>query len=443
MSRNLKDIVDEGFARLTSLAEKRTEIVKCCAVFTEDGAHFQDGAVSKLKDVEKDFTSEVTQRTKQSEAYLQQMLAQIAEDNERFLSSLQKNLQLRVSRITQDISHDQDQGLKQASERLDSMIKPFERELASGSSELKLQSSRLLAELEKACKQSHSKLLDSQTSMTAKLSNCSNDLSAELHKVHADSISQLSDGRTKKNAAIEKMYSKLSKALDKFEKDLDKEIEKSIKEALKEYDDLQSSAEKSLLEARDAAVDEATAGLDAKNQDSLTELNESLDFGKQEIAEKLSDLRTSTEDVTKELKQFLTGADDDARARASKRADRVKMSILFGDDPDSEELVSRNPLAGLPEEMHELSRSFKDRLNGLLKTHVEKLSEIRVENEKAWTSMGESFDQRLLEKLSEEDKAWSENESKLNSQIEALEQRALELCADLAAAAEADPQGDS
>jgi hypothetical protein len=45
--------------------------------------------------------------------------------------------------------------------------------------------------------------------------------------------------------------------------------------------------------------------------------------------------------------------------------------------------------------------------------------------------------------LSEDDKAWAENESKLNLQIEALEQRALDLCADLAAAAEADSQGDN
>lgn len=443
MSRNLKDIVDEGFARLTTLSERRIEILKKCSVFTEDGAALQEDAVTKLKSVEKDFVSEVTGRTKQSEEYLQQMLAQIAEDNERFLSSLQKNLQLRVSRITQEITHEQDQGLRLASERLDSRVKPFERELASGSSDLKLQSSRLLAELERACKQGHSKLLESQTLMTAKLSNCSSELSLELRDSYSALAEKNNNQRAEKNAAIEKMYSNFSKTLQKFDKDLEKQIEQSIKDALKEFDDLESSVKKSLLDAQASVVISATAGLNAKNQESLTELNESLEFGNQEIAEKMAELKQSTENISKELKEYLSGADDDARLRASKRADRIKMSILFGDDPDAEDLVSRNPLSGLSEELHELSRAFKDRLNKLLKTHSEKLSNIREENEKSWTELSESFDRRLQEKMSEDDKAWSENESKLNSQIEALEQRALELCADLAAAAEADSQGDN
>lgn len=443
MSRNLKDIVDEGFARLNVLAEKRTEIVKRCSVFTEEGAHFHDDAVNKLKDVEKSFTSEVTERTKQSEAYLQQMLAQIAEDNERFLSSLQKNLQLRVSKITQSIAYEQEQGGLRSAERLDSLVKPFERELAAGSSDLKLQSSRLLAGLERACKQSHAKLLESQTMMTTKLSNCSSELSLELRQNYTDTLSKLSDTRAEKNAAIEKMYSKLTKSLEKFDKDLDKQIEQSIKDALKEFDDLQSSVEKSLLESQETALKSATEELDSKNEESLTELKDSSEFGNQEIDDKMAELKQSTDELTKDLKNYLSGAEDDARARASKRADRIKMSILFGDDPDAEELVSRNPLAGLPEEMHELTRSFKERLNKLLKSHSEKLSEIRAENEKSWNELGESFDKRFQEKLAEDDNAWQEKEAKLNSQIEALEQRALELCAELAAAAEADSQGDS
>lgn len=443
MSRNLKDIVDEGFARLTVLAERRSEIVKRCAVFTEEGNHFQDEAVAKLKDVEKSFTTEVTERTKQSEEYLQQMLAQIAEDNERFLSSLQKNLQLRVTRITQGITYEHEQGLKLASERLDSVVKPFERELAAGSSDLKLQSSRLLAELERACKQSHAKLLESQVSMTTKLSNCSNELVSELRQDYSSLIAKLGDGRAEKNAAVEKMVSKLSKALEKFDKDLDKQIEQSIKDALKEFGELQASVEKSLLEKQESVVNSANSDLDSKNLEALTELKESSEFGNQELTEKMSELHQSTDELTKELNQYLQNADDDARSRASKRADRVRMSILFGDDPDAEELVSRNPLAGLPEELNELSRSFKDKLSALLRTHVEKLAEIRAENEKSWTALGQSFDQRLQEKLTEDDKAWGENENELNSQIEALEQRALELCSDLAAAAEADSQGDS
>lgn len=443
MSRNLKDIVDEGFARLTTLSERRTEILKRCSVLTEDGAASQEDAVTRLKSVEKDFVSEVTDRTKQSEEYLQQMLAQIAEDNERFLSSLQKNLQLRVSKTTHEIAHNQEQGLRMASERLDSLVKPFERELASGSSDLKLQSSRLLAELERACKQSHGKLLESQTLMTTKLSNCSSELSTELRDSYSALAEKNNSQRADKNAAIEKMYSKFSKTLEKFDKDLEKQIEKAIKDALKEFDDLESSVQKSLLDAQETVVSAATAGLNARNLESLTELKESLEFGNQEIAEKMNELKQSTEGIAKELKAFISGADDDSRLRASKRADRIKMSILFGDDPESEDLVSRNPLSGLSDEMHELSRNFKESLSQLLKGHAEKLNDIREENEKAWAELSESFERRLQEKLNDEDKAWAENESKLNSQIEALEQRALDLCADLAAAAEADAQGDS
>ncbi len=443
MSRNLKDIVDEGFARLGTLSERRAEILKKCSMFTEDGAASQEDAVTKLKSVEKDFVSEVTGRTKQSEEYLQQMLAQIAEDNERFLSSLQKNLQLKVSRITQDISHNQDQGLRSASERLDSHVKPFERELASGSSELKLQSSRLLAGLERACKQGHGKLLESQTQMTVKLSNCGSELSTELRDSYSALAEKNNNQRAEKNAVIEKIYLNFSNSLQKFDKDLEKQIEQSIKDALKEFDDLESSVKKSLLDAHESVLSSAAAGLDAKNQESLAELKESLEFGNQEVAEKMAELKQSTDAITKELRDYLSEADDDARIRASKRADRIKMSILFGDDPDSEDLVSRNPLSGLSEEMHELSRAFKERLNKLLKMHVQKLSDIREENEKSWTELSESFDRRLQEKLSEDDKAWAENESKLNLQIEALEQRALDLCADLAAAAEADSQGDN
>ena len=438
MSRNLKDIVDDGFAKLNSLAERRKEILKRTAVLSHGETDLQDNAVVKLKDVEHDFTAEMNQRSEQAEEFLRQTLAQIAEDNERYLDSVQQSLKMRVSKILKEIAHGQSTGLLAASERLDALMNPLERELAASSSDLRMQATRLLGDLESACNQSQSALHLTYKNSNDKLRSTQNELIAKLDDEYNKVLDKAFSERGERLRTAADLTKEQSVLVTKLDKELDDNFKKILDGSLKDLKALEKEIKQSLKQANDGILKDTVNSFDAKTDEWKVELQESYDFSRQELDDKLAELKQSSDLIAEDLRRFFASSDDDVRAEAAAKSDRMKMSILFGTDIDSADISARNPLADFPQEMKELAKNFKDRLQKLNADHSEKLTQLVASTEASWKEVSASAEEKLQEALKEQGAAWTEKEEKLGAQIDKLEQTILELCAGLAESAEID-----
>ena len=438
MSKNLKDIVEDGFTRLSSLAAKRQEILSRCDRLAE-GAKSEAAVIglSKVEAVEPANTAEVTEHLTRSEKVLEQALAQIIEDNERYLSSAKEHLQLRVERMIKELNHSQEWTVAGSSERFDSLIRPLEREQAAGTTDLRFEAVKLLGELEAYCKRSQSTLHEAQAEIAGRLSSSEHELTAELGVEFKSLVQEAERRRHQVTQSLEQLYSHQTEQLSTLTEDLNDRLSAAVKENIHSVKEMCKEAEGSLEKIREDVVTSAVSEVVSLSQESFSELEASYEFSHHELSEKLTDLRGQTSKLLAQVKEFLTDMDEGVRARGE------SISLSIKERPNGAESgKSKGPLedlmSDLARQLDTLNSDFKQQMNELMKIQTERLNNLCGSAESSFTASAQALSTELKQMTGMHQQTWSDREQDLLKRIIKLEKETSETLALVSGSAQAD-----
>lgn len=422
MSKSLKDIVEDGFARLAALSEKRKELLARCNELDggESSRPGQQG-LQKLESTELSYCEEINSHVERSREVLQQTLAQIVEDNERFLAGVKENLQLRIARVIKELVHSREWLLSEAVEHLDSSVRPLERELEAGATDLRLESIKLAGELDAICKRHESSLHEAQAEIASKLSGSERESIGALGTEFSQLVQESVKRRQNVTESLEKLYSEQSTILTKLTEELDERISLIVGKNLSTVKELGKTAEKQLDTVKEEIVAKASAEIVSSSQESLSELEASYEFSNHELSNKLTDLKGQNEQLVEQVRQFLSELESTVRKSCE---------TIFNDAKNrpaevSDEAPSKGPL---DDAIRQVSREldmnvadFKRQLNELLRLQSERLSNLCAATENSISATSTALNTELKQMTRLYEQTWSEREQEFLSRLRKLE----------------------
>lgn len=421
MSKNLKDIVEEGFSKLSTLAAKRQEILSRCDRLAEglDGPSGK-AAVGKIETVEGSSPDDINAHVEKSKEVLQQALSQIIEDNERFLSSVKEHLELRIERMTKELNHTQEWTVGSASERFDSLIRPLEREKEAGTTDLRFEAVKLLSELEAACKRSQSTFHEAQAEIGGRLSSSEHELTAELGIEYKNLVDEAEKKRHLVTQSLEQLYSHQTEQLSTLTEDLNEQLDAAVKENMKSVKQVNKESEQSLASIRDEVVTTAVAEIVSLSQESFSELEASYEFSHHELSEKLSELRTQTARLLEQVKESLLNSENEVRTRAGDLVTQLKEGPELGSSKDKNSPLDEL-IADFGRQFDSLNSDFKNQLNDLVKIQVERLGNLSGSAESTFVTSAQALNTELKQMIRMHQQTWSDREQDILKRIAKLE----------------------
>jgi hypothetical protein len=428
MTRSLKDIVEDGFARLAVLSEKRKEILSRCSELTGgvDGRQCQQGK-QRLESTEDAYSREICAYANRSQEVLQQSLSQIVEDNERFLSSVRENLQLRIAKVLKELAYNREWHLSGSSEKFVSVLRPLEREKEAGATDLRFESMKLFGELDSASKHAHSCLHEIQAEIAGRLSGNEHELIGSLTSDFISLIQESKRRRRQVTESMETLYSEQSSQMASLSEEMDERISSVVTQELESIKTLGKEATDSLLQISDRVVSSAASELLRSSQESFSELEASYEFSNQELTGSLTDLRTQTDELAQQLRAFLAKLEGDTKADCRKIAEKFKQCPAGAsiDSASSGNLVEET-LRSISRETDLINSDFKRQLSELIKMQQDRLSSLCAAAESAISAAATTLITDLKQLTRVQGQTWNEREQEMIFQLARLEKEAQE-----------------
>lgn len=428
MSKSLKDIVEEGFARLAVLSEKRKELLLRCEEFADGSSSPQcKQGLNKLESTEVSYSQEISAHVDRSQEVLQQTLAQIVEDNERFLASVKENLHLRITRVLKELERSRDWLIAGSTEKYESLIMPLEREMEAGKTELRFQAVKLLGDLEASCKRSQSALNESQAEIAGRLSSSEHELIGMLGSDFGTLVQESEKRRSLVTQSLEMLYKQQSEQMTTLTEEMDQRISLVVAKKLESVKALGNTTETSIEQIRDKVLSAAAAEIAASSQEAFSELEVSYEFSHQDLSEKLQDLRRQTNEMLVQVKQFLDELENSIRSSA----DSIDTELRSRPPVDPVSTLSlRNPveetIKQLSREADSVAVDFKRQMNELVKIQSDRLSNLCASAETSLSAATQALNTELKQMTRLHDQTWTEREQELTNRLRKLEKEASE-----------------
>src|SRR5579883_1159825 len=100
MAKNLKEVVDEGFTRLTKLAEKRAEILRQAKnISSTSGSPTFQAAEEKFRKRKEDYNTEIVEHIAYLQNDLRKTLDQMVANGNQYLSNLKTQLDFSIQKV--------------------------------------------------------------------------------------------------------------------------------------------------------------------------------------------------------------------------------------------------------------------------------------------------------------------------------------------------------
>lgn len=426
MSKSLKDIVEDGFAKLAVLSDKRKELLAKCEEFSNGSSSKQcQQGVQKLEATEGSYSAEISSHEERSHEVLQQTLAQIVEDNERFLSSVKENLQLRIARVLKDLSQRREWMLADSSEKFDSTVRPLERELEAGTTDLRFEAAKLLGELSAACKRSQSSLHESQAEISGRVSSTENEMSAELGAEFGQLVQEAQRRRKQTTESLEELYGEQSTQMANLTEEMDEKISCVVTQNLHTVKDLGKEAERAFGEIKENVISTTASEIVSLSQESFSELEASYEYSHHELSDKLSELRGQTDKLLGQVNEFLSDLEAGIKSSAESLSEEIKKK-----PSNQAKNNSRNPidesLKQLTRELDLSSSDFKRQLNELLKIQSDRLANLCSSAESSISATALALNTELKQLIRLHEQSWGEREQELLARLRKMEKEAQE-----------------
>lgn len=436
MSKNLKDIVEEGFSKLSSLAAKRQEILSRCDRLTEGSSSEEAShAIRKIESVQSEYKDEMSAHIERSEEVLQQALGQIIEDNERFLSGVKEHLELRIAKMIKDLNHSREWTVASASERFDSMIRPLEREKEAGTTDLRFEALKLLSELEAYCKRSQSTFHEAQAEIAGRLSSSEHELTAELGVEFRELVEEAEKKRHLVTQSLEQLYSHQTEQLSTLTEDLNERLSNAVKDNIRSVKQMSKGSEESLDKIKDEIVTTAVAEIVNLSQESFSELESSYEFSHHELSDKLAELRRQTNKLREQVKEQLSESEQSIRSRCATLCETLKEQPEAGSSKDKNAAVDEL-IANFSRQIDLIGNDYRSQMSELVKIQVERLGNLSGSAENSFLTSAQALSTELKQMMRMQQQTWNDKEQELLKRIIKLERETNETIAQVSGSEE-------
>jgi len=433
MAKNIKDIVDEGFGKLASLAEKRNEILARC----EQISHAASGpqlttAEQRVRAAEANYITEINTQVEHLLTELRQTLAQVAENNQFFQGATRDKLTMHIGGYLDELTQSQTFIRTRAAAKLDSLFQQSNSELKAIETELLSESTRMLSELDLSCERSTAALVHSKAEISGQLAHNQHELAGLLGE-SANSIIQDAEKKRKKiKEKLEKFGRHQNDELLKVKQDTAKLVAETVKNTLKEMKAACAALEEQLDQKREELYDRSAADLREVSHESLSQLQDSYDFSKKELADKLAALTELTKKLLQQEQTSLTELDNIARTNAETILADLRVQHSDGDAAGA---GKRNPVeeafAEIEELVDEVSDELTRKLKNILKAQAESMQKLCAASEKTLVDLFADFSTQMQENMKVHDQLCAQKEEDLLKQLEKLEKQIVETRAQL------------
>ncbi|MBX9688764.1 MAG: hypothetical protein K2X27_18800 [Candidatus Obscuribacterales bacterium] len=423
MGKNLKDIVEEGFGRLSSVSERRLEILKKAEQIVAANGEMpsSNAAMQKLKDSEIRFVSEIRMQVEQLLEDMRQTIVQVADNDLLFQGSIKENLRLRINSILSELAQSEEYMLSGSIERRNSAMLLLDKELAADKAEFSSEASRLLAELDFVCKRSQSSLRQAQAEGAGKLSLSEQELVGLLSETFSALLREAEKNRQDSRSRLDAMFASQFKQLSLVSTEIAEKVSATLNEALAIVRDSCLEKERLLLAKRESSMAEAVSQLEELSKDSLSELEDSYEYSRQELLEKLADLHELTESSVEHeensLLEIETGIKNSARSIC---ADLTAFSAL---GPGAKRSRVDMAFADLSAELDLCTEDMGRKIGILRKAQLDAMSSLCSHAERTMQNFFSDFSVQLSEMIKAQDGLFSERENELLRRLASLEKK--------------------
>ncbi len=417
MAKNLKDIVDEGFSKLSELAAKRKDVLARTEEMESQNKARGREFEKKLDEAENKYVSEINSQVEQLIVDLRQALVQVEQNNLLFQSSSKKDLRLRVDAVLKNSGTGRELLLSRAQNKLESLFSSQEKKLQSEKLKLTSESTQLTSRLDSLCRSWLSELSQAQSEIAKKTS-----LKKEQQKLALEesfsSIVKNADGRMEKSKrTIERTVQEQDGKLKSAEEKLESEVSGAVSKALSELKEKFREEEKNLELKKKEEYKSSTEELLTISKEVLSELESSCNYSAQELGKKLEELRQHSKSLTEQQSTSMKELDEGMRSRASIICSELKTFSAGSGNSIEDAFIS------LSADLDDLNADIERKLNEMLKEHIESVDKMKSTAEKSFSDLFQDFKFQLEESIRSQDQRCKQKEDDMYAHLEKLEKQ--------------------
>lgn len=425
MAKNIKDIVEEGFAKLASLADRRKEILQRCELVANaaSGAPLA-AAEQKVRAAESMYVEEINTQVEHLLSELQQTLAQVAENNQFYQGGVRDKLTMHVGGALTELSQTEDYLHTVSSVQLDSQFAQTDKEIKSYKDDISNESSKMIAELDAECRQNTVELKQTQAEIAGQLTHNQNELNGLIGETCNSIIQNAEKKRKKVSEKLQKLAKGQSDELGKAQRGTEELVEAAAVKSKERMQESCSNAEDELKKKSEIVLNNVLSDMQSVSKDALAQLEDSYDYSRQELSEKLTSLLDLTKKLLQQEQQSLSEMDGGMRNQADALCVELRTG---GSDVDGTGIGPRNPIeeafGTLNDDLNDISDELNRRIKVLLKDQRETMTNFCNSAEKSLLDLFADFMTQMKDNIKVQDQLCIQKEEELLRKLDKLEKQ--------------------
>lgn len=419
MGKHLKDIVEDGFARLEELAEKRRQILARAQDLTKDSLDPAGAVVeAKLSESESKLLDGMNRKSEEILDNLTQTLEQTAESNRHFLNGIKENLDMRLAGTLEEVANNKAQISSGVKERLDSLFADLEADSASARESLNSEVDRLISELEIVCKGQNGLLLKSQSEIDARLASESEQLKSGLSEVLSQVLSNLDRKRGEFTESLGSYYRLQKEKLEKACQETSFNQTGVLSEQFERMKACVSDAKQSMVKESNQKLQETIESLKSSSSSNLSTLEADFALAHDSALRRLNEMKSAKERMLIDHNLALSQRDKEIKSKAA----AIYMDLITVQDGEKGSTAGpENKFIQTSITLKKMTEGLNDSLLNLLNSHSEELSILLSSSTRNFASMMADYRKQLLELLQEQEQLCLARETALENQLNGLE----------------------
>lgn len=422
MNKSPREILDEGFARLAVLSQKRKEILNSLEEPEALGAgEARSAGLEKLETMRSSCIEEVELRAGCSRETIDKALSQIVNENERVYSGFAENLRSAFLRLYCELSENGELSLFHASEKIAAALHPLEKNLDCAASEMRLEAVEFLGRLEDICKQREFELNSLNSQSAGEFSAAERRLEQELESALKSVADLRAQRKEDVETALEKFYAEEGARLRRFAEEMDGRLKLVLSERISELSKSAKISEEELdrisVELRRSAVERFSE----LGTESLADLRASCDSGINQVSARALEFRSQTENFCEQTRRHPAELSEEIRKKCESAIEELKERPLPRRQNDSFKAAIEDSLTNLSMDLDAQLVDFKRQLSGLMQAQLEQISELCESAEKSINESAAASVDEIKEMALRQDLEWSEREQEILTRLKNLE----------------------
>lgn len=412
MTKNVKDIVDEGFAKLAVYSERQKEILGRCDNFVKG---HPEGLLERLcATAQNAFMAEIDKCVDRTIEACEDNYSEIERSQLQSQEALKDYLTTRIQSIQISLDNSHAHILSEASDRLDVLFLRIKNEVESARRELAVDADRLLCEADQKVRGSISMINKMQSESSIKVALLEHELLAKLSDAFSGLVQDAEKVRSQSRNSVENVIAHCFAEISEAGSDGDDRLALAVEKIREHSKEERRSFERLLLAFYDEKLAESIVELQEQDDQVLSDLESQAKKLKNDLDSKLNQHNSAMQKLSDEENAVLLKIQASVLRQAETRFEEIAMMEARAKTRPSK--VERM-YTELSKELDTLIDSRSDSMQMLVEEHGKRLREATDE---AIANLYMALDElktELLEFLEQQDSEWIQEEDELREGI--------------------------